>query len=524
VDARLFGLGRERYTQLLDLLIALRRPLLAKDLDPAKVSDTPTSGLSPVDEELVEQAARDFENLAAVQKQYDDLAAADAAVRAFLGHYVAYLRAHARHQLDQVNARIAAAAGHVGAITTAARQVARAKQEQQRAAEAGEAAKVSVQRLDAHLFALKNRDAYRDHEKLALRRSQLEKDQRALAEDQARLDRALANVAELAQEADLVAGALADAGRAADRHARKLAEAADLAGLTRDGEPADGGADLVTTAKARVAQRRADIREIRDGIALVRDAERDRASAETALGRARHALENREQSCRAADKQLDDARADVAEKLRSWAGRWNGDGTSAVVTAGQVSALAGALDRIGEPDAPTLSELFTTRTQERTATLITSREELRHRDEGLAEQQAQKTGQREAIMASRDDAPPASDLRPADRAGRPGAPLWQLVDFAGHLGDEAATAIEGALYGAGLLTAWIHPDPLLTSAALAAAEADGYLVALPPQARPAGRTLADLLVPEQQDLVPRHWSRRSWPRSRWPISSRPGRR
>ena len=32
----------------------------------------------------VEQAARDFENLAAVQKQYDDLAAADAAVRAFL--------------------------------------------------------------------------------------------------------------------------------------------------------------------------------------------------------------------------------------------------------------------------------------------------------------------------------------------------------------------------------------------------------------------------------------------------------
>ena len=40
VDARLFGLGRERYTQLLDLLIALRRPLLAKDLDPVKVSGT----------------------------------------------------------------------------------------------------------------------------------------------------------------------------------------------------------------------------------------------------------------------------------------------------------------------------------------------------------------------------------------------------------------------------------------------------------------------------------------------------
>ena len=78
VDHRLFGLGRERYAQLLDLLLALRRPLLAKDLDPAKVSDTLTSGLSPVDDDLVQQAARDFENLAAVQKLFDDLTAANA--------------------------------------------------------------------------------------------------------------------------------------------------------------------------------------------------------------------------------------------------------------------------------------------------------------------------------------------------------------------------------------------------------------------------------------------------------------
>ena len=38
-------------------------------------------------------------------------------------------------------------------------------------------------------------------------------------------------------------------------------------------------------------------------------------------------------------------------------------------------------------------------------------------------------------------------------------------------------------------------------AAVAAAEADGYLVALPPAARPTGRTLADVLVPEQQEMV-----------------------
>ncbi len=101
VDRFLFGLGRERYAQLLDLLLALRRPLLAKDLDPGKVSDTLTSGLSPVDEDLVQQAARDFENLAAVQKLFDDLTAANAAVREFRAHYEAYLRAHVRFALER---------------------------------------------------------------------------------------------------------------------------------------------------------------------------------------------------------------------------------------------------------------------------------------------------------------------------------------------------------------------------------------------------------------------------------------
>jgi uncharacterized protein (TIGR02680 family) len=501
VDSRLFGLGRQRYTQLLDLLIALRRPLLAKDLDPGKVSDTLTAGLSPVDEDLVEQAARDFENLAAVQKQYDDLAAADTAVRAFLVQYVAYLRVHTRHQLDQVTARMMAAAGHFGAISEAAREVARSGQEEQRAIEDGKLAKTSVDTFDARLFALKNRDAYKDHEKLAIRRSHLEKEQRDLAAEQARLARARTNVQDLEQEVARVADQLAEVGRAVNRHAQNLVETADRAGVTHDGEPADSGENLRVTSKARAATRRDDIREIRAQIVLVRDAERDREGAETALGTAQQLLDKREQSCRDADEQLGRARAAIAEDLRSWAGRWSSDGPYAVITADQVDTLAGALDQISEPDAPTLIETFTMLTQERKTALITVGEQLKNRDTGLAKQETRLTGEREAIAAEHDDAPPPSDLRPADRTGRPGAPLWQLVSFTDDLDDDAAAALEGALYGAGLLTAWIHPDPALTLAAVTAAEADGYLVALPPTARPAGRTLADVLVPVQQDIA-----------------------
>ena len=503
VDAQLFGLGRERYTQLLDLLIALRRPLLAKDLDPVKVSGTLSASLSPVDEDLVEQAARDFENLAAVQKQYDDLAAADAAVRAFLAQYTAYLRAHTRHQADQLVARITAAASHVGAIITAAGEAAAAGQQEQRAREAGESARISVETFGARLSALKDRDAYKDHEKLALRRSQLAADKARLGQDQQRLASARANVDGLQQEADAVARHRDELGRALGRHLQVLAESAGGAGLLRDGEPADTGADLATTAKARVTARTRRHRRGPPPAGLRAASPSTPASSPTKeLGKARQALDDCDQACRDAEQELAAARAEVAGQLRSWAARWAGDQPSAILDESGLDALTDALGRTGEPDAATLTETFTALTQPRTDTLISRREQLTSAEAQLAGEQEARTGERHKIASEHDDAPPASDLRPADRSGRPGAPLWQLVRFADGLADEDAAGIEGALYGAGMLTAWIHPDPALTSAAVAAAEADGYLVAVPPEARPAGRTLADVLVPEDQDLVP----------------------
>jgi uncharacterized protein (TIGR02680 family) len=501
VDTQLFGLGRERYAQLLDLLIALRRPLLAKDLDPGKVSETLTAGLSPVDDDLITQAARDFENLAAVQKQYDDLAAADTAVRAFLDQYVSYLRAHTRHELDQVAARMSAAADHLGAIGTASAAVSWSDQQEQRWRATEADARTSVETGQARLSALKNLDAYKDHEKLALRRAQLEKEGRDLSAEQARLARARANVDELSAEATGVAARLAETGRAADRHARRLAEAAESSGIGRDGSPADTGEDLPVTAKARAAARRDDIREVRDHLAHVRDAERDREGAESSLGSARQSMETCETACRDADEQLTAARATLSGNLEAWAGRWTSDGPYATVMVSQVPLLVAALENIGEPDAPSLPELFGTLTAEQGHALTASGQRLRTRDADLADVASRLAGERETVAGERDDGPPASDLRPASRAERAGAPLWQLADFRAGVDAATAASIEGALYGAGLLTAWIHPDPALTTAAVTAAEADGYLVALPPKARPTGQTLADMLVAEQQDMV-----------------------
>jgi hypothetical protein len=161
VDARLFGLGRERYAQLLDLLLALRRPLLAKDLDPGKVSDTLTAGLSPVDDDLVQQAARDFENLAAVQKLFDDLTAARKAVGLFLADYTGYLRANARFTLDRVQARVDAAAAHARSIASAAAEHRRAAAAEQQAESGREASRAEGEQLQGRLQGLRNSDEYK---------------------------------------------------------------------------------------------------------------------------------------------------------------------------------------------------------------------------------------------------------------------------------------------------------------------------------------------------------------------------
>ncbi|MGI5157546.1 SbcC/MukB-like Walker B domain-containing protein [Microbispora sp. CA-102843] len=518
VDARLFGLGRERYTQLLDLLLALRRPLLAKDLDPDKVSATLTSGLSPIDEELVDQAARDFENLAAVQKQFDDFAVADAAVRAFLTDYVAYLRTHAKARLARVNTEMDGAVEHARTLVRAEEARKRAAAAREAASAAATAAEAEREGLERRLTALRADDAYRARGELELRRRQIAKTGEEIERERARLADGAEHLAALEGEAGELAERLEGARAAIVRHATDLADAAERAGVSHDGDgPADTGDDLLTTAGARATARRDDVAKVRDEIARVSGAERDRLRAETDRDKADKDVGERESRCEAADAALATARRLAGEALDAWAGRWArspeppGDERSQgalpeddVTVAGpaDVEALAEALAHAGDAGAPSLAEVYSVRTEERRTEAARSAERLSARVRDLAADLVRLRREREEIAAERDEAPPHDDRRTADRDGRPGAPLWRLVRFADGLEEKEAAGLEGALYGAGLLTAWVHPEARHTLDAVAVLESDGYLLPLPEKSRPSGRTLADVLVPEEQDLVP----------------------
>jgi Putative exonuclease SbcCD, C subunit len=284
-----------------------------------------------------------------------------------------------------------------------------------------------------------------------------------------------------------------------------------------------------------VAARRDDIGEIRRLLEAIRDAKAKRAYAEQELGRKTSAHERQQHDADAAAAHLTATRAEATDTLTAWSARWSPpshaprtddapptadeaplpvDGSELpdhLITAADIDALTEMLEHTGEPGAASLAEAFDRCTADRQAATITAQANL-----GAALREARRRltdlrAERDAIAAEQDDAPPASDLRPATRDARPGAPLWQLVRFAPDVPDETAAAIEGALYGAGLLTAWVHPDPALTKAALEAAEADGYLIPTAPAGAPGAspgaasggaRTLADVLIAEDQEHVP----------------------
>ncbi|MCT9933791.1 TIGR02680 family protein [Planotetraspora sp. A-T 1434] len=518
VDAALFGLGRERYTQLLDLLLALRRPLLAKDLDPGKVSDTLTAGLSPVSDDLIEQAARDFDNLAAVQRLADDLVAADGAARAFLACYADYLQVGVRAHLDRIDTRVEQVVLPAVQVGEARAEMRRADAARQEAEEACRAATIEQKKLEGRLDALKQHEAYTAQTELEGLRARVAQGAQEIARSREANARSALHITDLRREAGEVEQELTEAREAAARHAAARAEAAELAGIPRHED-----AGLQET-RAQAVARLQDVEDVRLGLRKVEDAERERERAGHAVQKALQKIEAGEDACGLAERALGEALARAEEELRAWAGRWatatpHTAAHTAAHTAGHAAdhaaahhwplvshddagALFEGLASLREAGAPSLGEVFGDLTEVRRTALTTEAAGLDATLERLTAEIERLTAQRDEVASERDDAPPLAAARHAERDGRPGAPLWRLVRFAEEVSSADAAAVEGALDAAGLLTAWIHPDPDLTAEAVKRAEADAYLLAAPPSSRPGGRTLASLLVPEEQSLVP----------------------
>jgi uncharacterized protein (TIGR02680 family) len=505
VDARLFGLGPARYEQLLDLVLTLRKPQLAKDLNPTELSRTLQRGLRPIEDHLLVEAASSFDDMEAVARTLEGLVAADTATAAFLAIYSTYLRTHARAAADGLTARRAAVAQRREALTGDRRRLSAATADETAARTELSSVEGEPARLRAHLDSLKSSEAYRSHEELAglerhvadLAAAVTSRDETVAAEQAA--------TARRRGEWERAETGARDAHATAHRLAGELAADAGTAGIAWSAEDGDG-TGLATRVSARVSARRDDVRAVREQAGRLAQAERDHARAAQELSAAQESETSAEAQERAAGTAVGESR----QQVHSAVARWAADHAPLLAALALDSApapdltdaLGGAVDRAGEPGAATLKEAYA----EATGPAVTSRRDvlaaLRSRREALAARRAEVAEERDRIAAERDDAPPAPPTRPARRDQRPGAPLWQLVRFADGVADSEAAGVEAALHAAGLLDAWLHPHPDATRSAVSDGEPDGYLLPLPIAHRPSGRTLADLLVPEEQPDVP----------------------
>ncbi|WP_405680186.1 TIGR02680 family protein [Streptomyces sp. NBC_01238] len=499
VDQRLFGLGRERYEQLLTLILTLRRPQLAKNLDPAKLSDTLTAGLRPLDDDLIAEAARSFDDMESVQRTLEGLAAADDATRAFLASYSTYLRVHARTAADRLTARRTETAERTAALRTAAADLAAAREQQAAAETRAESADASLAAQRARLDQLRTSAAYQAIEQLAdLERLVRTCEQTAL-QAAAERERRTAATGRARAEAEHAARLAAELDAAVSRDAATVADHAHTAGLPWT--PADAGpARLAERSAALAAARHEGVRAVRGAQQAARGTEQTRDLARVSLDRAQEAVAAAETAEAAAGSALESAR----EQARTALGQWteahgallaeaerDGDPPGRRLGEG-ADEIAEALERTGEADAPTLADAFTEATAPAVQELRDTLASLRGRRTDVERRLAETGAERDRIAAEHDDAPPPARGRTAGRAPDGGVPLWQLVDFDDELTDRQRAGLEAALEASGLL------DALLTTedTPVTAGHSDGYLRAGAPV---SGPSLADLLRPENPE-------------------------
>jgi uncharacterized protein (TIGR02680 family) len=490
VDATLFGLGPARYEQLLDLVLTLRKPQLAKDLNPVELSRTLQRGLRPIEDHLLVEAARSFDDMEAVARTLEGLVEADGATAAFLAVYATYLRTHARAAADALTARRADADARQQAVQAARADASRADAAVGAIEDRLRAAEGEPGRLRAHLDRLRDSAAYRSHEQLA----DLQRHVEDLASVARRGDEAAANADDVAGrrrvewERALVASR--DAAMLTQRLATELAVDADAAGIAwADGDATAAG--LVTRVTARAEGRRVDVRTVRQLADRFGQAEREHARTAEADRSARAAVEDATAAEAQADSAVQAAREHTLDGVRGWA-----TDRAPLLTELDLADLPDTL--AAAIDEASLREVYA----DAVASPVAARRDviaaLDARLSALAADRADVVAERDRIAAEHDDAPPPSPTRPAPREDRPGAPLWRLVRFADGVSAGDAAGIEAALHAAGLLDAWLHPSGDDTLAALATGEQDAYLRA---GSRCAGPSLADVLVPEVQDMV-----------------------
>ncbi|MFI0411524.1 TIGR02680 family protein [Actinomadura sp. 3N508] len=496
------GLTEQRYDSLLTALRQLRTPKLSERLDPGLLSQLLSSALPPLGEGEIHEIAEGFERL---DRQREELRRLDDHVRE-ADQLAARQRTYAQRVLRAAAQELISATSTMDGRTAKARtgreDQERAKADHERAAELLEGEEERGRMLVAQREALVESEAYRAGHDLATLQEAARKAE-ATAADTRKVARRHAQEAERRREGAEQARQDAASRRSlTERAAAEAARAAERAGLAAVHREAAAAIEAVPPVGDEAAATAAVKRARELTAAAVGSRERQIDELKKAIERHRTAVDRRTE----AETDRDARRIRLAKATRT---RDVARGDHARVRdalAGALAAWAGACVHLAPLDGEALraavdderecGEIVFAAQAEAIRRFTAARSGIEARRSRIEEELAGRRRERDELARRKAIAPAAVRSRPAERAGRPGGPLWRLVAFADGVppGDQAG--IEAALEAAGLLDVWVLPD-----GGLLRDEEDAFAPSL--LARPfAGRNLADVLVPEPGTGVP----------------------
>ncbi|MCP9618556.1 endonuclease [Nocardia otitidiscaviarum] len=419
IDARMFGLGQQRYDQLINLILTLRRPQLAKNLDPRGLSQALTDGLRPLDEQLILDAARSFSDMEEVGRTLEGLVQADTATRTFVNVYRKYLAVQAKTDVDQVRTRLDAVT-HAATALHAASALRQRRDTERAAAEtrADDADRAYEQAL-ADRETLQRSSAYEGKQQLDDLADAVRRLETSAAVHRDKATKASQTVDQRAEEFERAQAAVQHAASALARGEDELRSAATEAGIEWAALPEQARGDqLTTTVRSHAEERDADVRAVRRALTLVDTAATERTRAERAAQRALELRDAAAAELAEAEAAVTLARSDTAAALREW---WNTHrDVYGPVREGLVEALEHALTSTGTEPAPApaasgrKTRKKSTAGAEQSAPASGPATELRQSAPGTRGRQPQHTLD--------GDATPTADTGPTDTLSATGAP------------------------------------------------------------------------------------------------------
>lgn len=496
LDRALFGMGVDRLRKAVDLILVLRRPQLG-ERDAEAISDALSHALAPLTSSAIARIAAGFEDLDALRRRLAELEVAAAAFTRAAEPQRRYLR-------------LAAAARATG-VERARRAAVEARREARIAGvRAGDKTRAAG-------LALEERDRLRDLALAAQEHRRGLLDSPAYAElanlqdldgriDDLRtgLDTAKGRVEDLEGREGTLQGGLARLTGELDTKVKSLrdrlgqasvaAEAATLTpsvlGLPVAGTDADEllglDADRWRSAVGTVRLREAAITSLLELIGKAAEAEAQVVTAQGRFSEEDDAVETLEGRCDQAGDGLEASRDALAEEVLHWWARVSVASADAGADPGSAERLAGIV-AVLEADASEFQRGLT-------EALSPLRSHLDARDRDLRAALGDNEAEVSRLEEVRAEVEALADLPPQRaewRDASDGLALWQLVDPADSLDDQALAGIEAALGASGLLDVTISAEGTLQVPGAAALAAD---LRARVGSRAAGASLAEVLV------------------------------